>query len=143
MTREWPDWAFEEVRNTIIPGTQWPDAALQAMQQAMDRMSHHCLFVQCGTYAQGHPKAGQPAYAFVQVVCLVQPISGVADAADGQQQVRNYPPLPFKQPKPDIPSMVTWVVIELDKDGWPTGEQLAAHCGICWVSLSFLLYILC
>jgi hypothetical protein len=117
--------ATQELALLANPGSSWPAEARQKVVSA-EKALHGLFFVVCcGRWAEGHPQAGWPAYALLQAV-LVSMFA--ADAEPSPYMLRTNSRLnPVVMHALRVPGdmslpMAYFVMYELDRNGWPTGD---------------------
>lgn len=78
--------AEEELRRIAAPGSSWPAEARAPLQAAADALGGQWFVVDCGTWAEGHPKAGVPAFALLQITFVTVQADDTERKYTGEQQ---------------------------------------------------------
>lgn len=65
-------YACQQLASVATPGTLWPEASRTALQQVNEQFGGRWLLVECQTFRQEHPLAGERARALLHVTLWAQ-----------------------------------------------------------------------
>lgn len=118
--------ASEELARLATPGSVWPAEARAAVEAVATKLGGLFFVVVCGTFAEPHPRAGQPAYSLFQMVFVA--VTAATANEQTPYSVGRSPVVVHALRAPgDMPlPMLHIIAYELDSDGWPKGERAPA-----------------